>query len=68
MEIATNLQAASTLLRDFYTFDNRLCNLYASIHGDTSDETAAMLRQETDHVESLIKQMIETAALDESAA
>lgn len=68
MDTNTNLHAATDMLRDFYTFDARLCQLYTAIHGDTSDEAGARLRMETDHVEALIKQMIETAALEASAA
>lgn len=68
MDTNTNLHAATDMLRDFYTFDARLCQLYTAIHGDTSDEAGARLRTETDHVEALIKQMIETAALEASAA
>lgn len=68
MDTNTNLHAATDMLRDFYTFDARLCQLYTAIHGDASDATSAMLRSKTDHVEALIKQMIETAALNESAA
>lgn len=68
MDTNTNLHAATDMLRDFYTFDARLCQLYTAIHGDTSDEAGARLRTETDHVEALIKEMIETAALEASAA
>lgn len=68
MDTNTNLHAATDMLRDFYAFDARLCQLYTAIHGDTSDEVGARLRSETDHVEALIKQMIETAALEASAA
>lgn len=62
-----NLHAASDMLRDFYAFDSRLCQLYVAIYGDSA-ETNALLRTETDRVETLIKQMIETAALECVAA
>ena len=68
MDTNTNLHAATDMLRDFYNFDARLCQLYTAIHGDTSDAATARLRSETDHVEALIKEMIETAALEASAA
>ena len=66
MSNTTNLHAASDMLRDFYAFDSRLCRLYVEIYGD-SVETNALLRRGTDHVDSIIKGMIEAAALEESA-
>lgn len=64
MEVnTTNLHAASDMLRDFYAFDSRLSRLYVEIFGD-SVETNTVLRRETDHVEALIKDMIETAAIE----
>lgn len=63
-----HLHAASDMLRDFYAFDSRLCRLYVAIYGDTDDETTAILRRETDRVETLIKRMIEVAALEASAS
>lgn len=60
------LQEASVLLRDFYELDARISRLYSKINDDKSDETSAKLRNETNHVEAIIKDMIETAALVEA--
>lgn len=63
-----NLIAATILLREYYAFDARLTSLYYVINNDSSDETSAMLREKSDHIVGLIKEMIDTAALEGSEA